>query len=338
MQKILITGGAGYIGSHAVKLFLEKGYDVSVLDNFFTSNKDALTALQDLGSLQVFEADLRDSEATNKVFSENKFDAVLHFGALCSVGDSMKTPELYFENNVCGSLNLLKAMHTGGGNSQNKVEKLIFSSTCATYGESQYLPIDENHPQNPTNPYGESKLLVEKMVKWFAKIYDLKFVIFRYFNVCGASTDGLVGDAKNPSPHLVQNVVRGALNIEPFNLTCSTEFDTPDGSPIRDYVDVRDLVDAHFKAYEYLANGGQSDYINLGTGKGFSVLEIVKQVEDILGVEMPRNSAEIRPGEYAAVYADYTKAKQKLNWEPTKTLKDSVESLVKWYKSHPKGY
>jgi UDP-glucose 4-epimerase len=243
----------------------------------------------------------------------------------------MENPSLYFRNNVVGSLNLLESMDI------YKCNKLIFSSSCVVYGEGQYLPIDEKHPKEPTNPYGESKLIVEKMINWFITQKNLRAVCLRYFNPCGASTDGLMGDAKKPSVHLIQNIVRGALNIEPFKLT-APKVDTPDGSPIRDYIDINDLVDAHWKALSYLNDGGKSDVFNLGTGKGVSVLEAVQAVEKILKVNIPLENGETRKGEYAAVYADYDKARNVLGWEPSTPIIKSVENMVKWYSSHPQGY
>ncbi|MFC1722463.1 UDP-glucose 4-epimerase GalE [Patescibacteria group bacterium] len=331
-KKVLITGGAGYIGSHAVREFLLKGYEVIVFDNLSRGHKNAIESLKKYGNLTFVEGDLTKLEDVKNLFSLIKeVDGVLHFAALCSVNESTEDPKLYFYNNVYGTMNILNEMV------ENNVNNLVFSSTCAVYGESQYLPIDEKHPTKPTNPYGESKCMVEKMLVNYSKAYGLNNVILRYFNVCGAADDGNIGDAKNPSVHLMQNAVRGALNIEPFKLTYP-EVDTKDLSPIRDYIDVQDLIDAHFKAFEYLTKGGKSNTFNLGTGKGNSVLEIVEKVEEKLKVDLPRETGQKREGEYAAVYADFKKAKEILNWEPKRNLEDSVNSLVTWYENHPKGY
>lgn len=324
-SKILITGGAGYIGSHAVLRCIKEGHEVIVIDNLSTGHQATIETLKKQGHIKFYKADLKSFEEINKVFEKEKnIECVLHFAALCSVGESVQYPEKYFENNVTGSINLLKAMRKAG------ITKLVFSSTCAVYGESQYLPVDENHPTNPTNPYGETKLMIEKILKSYEQPYDFNYVALRYFNVCGASKTGIIGDAKNPSPHLMQNAVKGALGKSDFQLTYS-QVNTPDKSPIRDYVDVNDLIDAHHKAYKYLTQNKQSQTINLGTGKGFSVLEIVEKVEEILETKLPRNKGETREGEYAAVYANYNKAKEILNWEPKTTLEESVHSLVKWY-------
>lgn len=330
-KNILIPGGAGYIGSHTAKLFLQKGFNVTILDNLTTGYAGAIEALKKYGSVKFLQGDLKNKSDLKVAFDSEKFDAVIHFAALLSVNDSMLNPASYFDNNVCGTLNLLEEML------KHQVSHIVFSSTCATYGESQYLPVDENHPQIPTNPYGESKLMVEKILNWFSKLYGMHYVALRYFNVCGASEDGELGDSKSPSVHLVQNVVRGALGIEPFQLTCAT-VDTPDKTPIRDYVDVLDLAEAHFLAYEYLVKTHKSDVFNLGNGTGYSVLEIVNQVEKIVGVDIPKIQGDAREGEYASIYADISKAREILGWEPKISLQQSVNNLVNWYKNHPKGF
>lgn len=327
MNSIIITGGAGYIVSHAVKLFFEKGFKVYVIDNLENGYQQPLDILKDYGELEFIKADLRNKEEFKKAFENIKADAVLHFAALCSVNESVEQPEKYFENNVIGTKNLLEVMKEHG------IKNIIFSSTCATYGETQYLPVDEKHPLAPTNPYGQTKLEAEKVIKESG----INYVILRYFNVCGADSQGVVGDSKKPSSLLVQNAVRGAMGIEEFKFTCP-EVDTPDKSPIRDYINVEDLVQAHFKAYEYLVKGGSSEIINLGTGVGSSVREIVKKVEEILGVTLKEKKGEQRKGEYAKIYADFSKAKKLLGWQPEKSLEQSIKSLEKWYKNFPNGY
>ena len=331
---ILVTGGAGYIGSHAVRLLLDKGEKVAVLDNLFRGYGEVIEVLQEKygkENLRFFKADLRNANDVDEVMKKVKPEVVMHFGALCLVNESMEMPGLYFENNVGGSLNLLEAMV------KNKIKNLVFSSTCAVYGENRYLPVDEKHPLSPTNPYGRSKLMVEQMIEWYAKVYDLNYVIFRYFNVAGASSDGLIGDSKRPSQLLVQNAVRGALGIEKFKLTCP-KVETKDGTPIRDYVNVEDLAEAHFLASKYLAGGGKSEVFNLGTGQGNSVLEVVEKVKEVTGISFEVGKGEERKGEYGAVYADINKVKKVLKWQPEKTLKDSVATLAKWYKRRPNGW
>ena len=325
-KKVLITGGAGYIGSHAVLHYLKKGYNVVVVDNLSRGFQGTIDVLKEFGNLKFYKTDLVDGGELSNIFSSEKgIDCVLHFAALCSVNESVKDPEKYYINNVTGSLNLLREIRN------NKIDKVVYSSSCAVYGESQYLPVDEMHPTNPTNPYGDTKRVIENILDEYSRAYGIKSAALRYFNVCGASEEGVIGDAKNPSPHLMQNAVRGALGIEEFKLTYS-EVDTPDRSPIRDYLDVTDLVDAHFLAHKYLGKSKGAHKFNLGTGKGNSVLEIVEKVEEITETKLPREIGEKREGEYAAVFADYKKAKKELGWEPKRGLEDSVNTLIKWYR------
>lgn len=332
MKKILVTGAGGYIGSVATSLLLEKGYEVVAVDNFSTGYKAPLSYLQKKygnEKLTLYEVDLRGF--FSHIFKEQEIDIVLHYAAACSVNESMHKPEHYFSNNTCATQRLLFTMLDHG------VKKIVFSSTCAVYGEAEYVPLDEGHPTHPANPYGESKLMSEKIISWYGKLKGLQYVILRYFNVCGATDDGAIGDSKHPSPHLMQNVVRGALGIEPFELTCG-KFDTPDGTPIRDYVNVVDLADAHIRAIEYLAKGGGSEIINLGTGTGNSVKEIVSKVSEVTGVTIPLPEGTPRAGEYATMIASTQKAKEVLGWVPTHTLEDSAQSMMKWYKEKPQGW
>jgi UDP-glucose 4-epimerase len=331
---ILITGGAGYIGSHAAMVALEAGETVAIVDSLVRGWKelvDELTKKYGEEKVKFYQIDLKNREEIERVMEEVKPTGVMHFGALCLVNESMEKPELYFENNVGGTLNLLVAMEKAG------VKNLVFSSTCAVYGETQYLPVDEKHATNPVNPYGESKLLAEKEIKWFGALKGINYVIFRYFNVAGAADDGSIGDSKKPSQLLMQNAVRGALGIEPFSLTCPS-VPTRDGTPVRDYIHVVDLAGAHVKALKYLADGGSSEIINLGTGKGNTVLEIVEAVKKGTGVDFEVGKAEPRKGEYAEIYANNTKAKEVLGWEPQRGIDKAVESLVTWYKNRPQGW
>jgi UDP-glucose 4-epimerase len=332
MKKILVTGGGGYIGSIAVYLLLKKGYGVVVLDNLSTGYEGPLKHFKSKykEKFNYYIQDIR--EPLDKVFKKEKgIDAVLHYAASCLVNESMENPGKYFKNNVCGSLNLLSAMQNAN------IENIVFSSTCAVYGEAEYVPVDEKHPTNPSNPYGESKRMIEKMIEWYGRLNKLNYVVLRYFNVCGATDDGSVGDSKDPSVLLMQNAVRGALGIEKFYLTCP-KVDTPDGTPIRDYINVVDLNEAHIKALEYLMDKGESEIINLGTGGGNSVLEVVDKVQDITGEKFDFDEGEARKGEYAKMVADISKAKKVLGWKPKRSIEDSVKSLVKWYNTHPKGW
>lgn len=330
MSTILVTGGGGYIGSHAVKQLLQENHTVVVFDSFVRGYREPLEKLQQYGDLTVVEGDLLDEKAVNGVFDAHTIDSVMHFAALCLVDESMREPEKYFSNNVIGSYHLLEAMRT------HNVNKLVFSSTCAVYGEPESLPVDEMHTRNPVNPYGLSKKMVEDMIIWYGQLHSLRYAILRYFNVCGADSDGEIGDSKKPSQLLVQNVVRGALGIEEFKMTCPT-VDTPDGTPIRDYIDVEDLVSAHIKALAYL-NDNDALVCNLGNGKGWSVKEIVTTVQKELDADFPVEQGATRKGEYAQVYADTTKSRDVLDWQPEKSLTESIQSLARWYKAYPNGY
>jgi UDP-glucose 4-epimerase len=333
MTKILITGAGGYIGSVATYLLLQNNFSVVALDNFSTGYRNPLQLLQKKfgrDKLIIHDTDLRNN--LTEIFEREKdTKAVLHYAASCSVNESMEDPGKYYNNNVAGSINLINTMVAHG------INNLVFSSTCAVYGEAEYVPVDEKHPTSPANPYGHSKRMVEEIIDWFGKLTDLNFVILRYFNVCGASDDGLVGDSKKPSSLLVQNAVRGAMGIEKFYLTCP-EVNTPDKTPIRDYINVVDLNEAHLKAVKFLLGGGESQIINLGTGSGNSVLEVVETVEKITGKKLSKEKTEARKGEYAEMIADISKAEKILKWEPKREIKDSVNSLVKWYKAHPQGW
>jgi UDP-glucose 4-epimerase len=333
MRKVCITGAGGYIGSVATHLFLSQGYEVVAVDNFTTGYKRPLEVLQDKfgkEKLSFYEANLTD-DLSGILIKEKGIDAVIHYAASCSVDESMNNPAKYFSNNTCATHNFIHQIVEAG------IKYLVFSSTCAVYGEAEYMPIDEKHPTNPANPYGESKKMSEKIISWYGRLKGLNYVILRYFNVCGATDDGLIGDAKKPSVHLMQNAVRGALSLEKFSLTCS-KFNTQDGSPIRDYVNVVDLNEAHLQALEYLQKGGKSEIINIGTGSGNSVLEIVQTVQNITGKKFDVGQAKARQGEYAKMVASIDKAKNIIGWQPKRSIKDSVQSLVKWYKGLPGGW
>jgi len=330
--KILVTGAGGYIGSVASYTLLQKGYEVIGFDNFSTGYKGPLKLLAEKfpQTFRYYEGDLRTN--IKQVFEkEAGIQAVLHYAASCLVDESMKNPFKYFDNNIGGTNSLLQAM------TEAKVINIIFSSTCAVYGEAQYMPLDEKHPLNPSQPYGVSKMMVEEIIKWYGKLKGLHYMILRYFNVCGASDDGVIGDSKRPSSLLVQNAVRGALGIEAFKLTCP-QVDTPDKTPIRDYVNVVDLNEAHIKALEYIFNGGASEIVNLGTGSGNSVLEIVNKVQEVCKVKFEIGKSTPREGDDAKKIANIDKAKSVLGWVPERTMQDSVLALVRWYKTHPNGW
>jgi len=329
---ILVTGAGGYIGSVATYIFLQKGYSVVAVDNFCTGYRQPLEEMQKKfgkDALTVYEIDLKQ---ISTVFEKEKhIDIVVHYAASCLVDESVKNPYKYFDNNVGGTNSLLKAMIDA------EVLKLVFSSTCAVYGEAQYMPLDEQHPLAPSQPYGASKQMAERIIMWYSQIKKMQYVILRYFNVCGATDDGLIGDSKKPSTLLMQNAVRGALKIEPFALTCP-EVDTPDKTPIRDYVNVVDLNEAHLQALEYLIAEKPNEIINLGTGSGNSVLEIISQVKKTTGAIFEIGKSAPRQGDDAKKIANITKAKQVLGWEPKRSIADSVNALVKWYTNHPTGW
>lgn len=330
---ILVTGAGGYIGSITTYQLLQKGFEVIALDNFSRGYQKPLEILQEKygkKKLRFYQYNLQD-DLSHLFKKEKNIQAVIHFAAYCLVDESMKDPQKYFSNNVCGTQNLLASLL------EQKINKIVFSSTCAVYGEAKYVPVDENHPTQPANPYGESKKITEQILNWYGKLANLNYVILRYFNVCGASEDSLIGDSKKPSVLLVQNAVRGALGIEPFFLTCP-EVKTKDKTPIRDYINVVDLANAHIKAIEYLNNGGKSEIFNLGTGKGNSVLEIINKVEKATNYKFDLKKTTPREGEYDTMIASIKKAKKVLNWQPEYNIEDSINSLVKWYKSHPKGW
>ncbi len=335
-KKILVTGGGGYIGSITSDLLLKNGFDVAVLDNFSRGYETPLVFLKDkYGSERLSWKNLDlTTDNLEKFFEEVKPDAILHCAALCNVGESWENPALYFRNNIFGVQRLADAAI------KTNIKNIVFSSTCAVYGDAQYLPIDEKHPlANPSSPYGATKKMCEEILNWYAKVDLLNYVFLRYFNVTGASDDGEVGDSKNPSFHLIQNAIRGALGIDKFELNFAA-VDTPDGSPIRDYLNVVDLANAHMRSLNYLLEDqGKNEVFNLGTGAGNSVLEIIKLVKERTGIDFQiGEAASRRKGEADKMIADISKAKKILGWEPKHSLDDSIQTLVKWYKLHPKGW
>jgi UDP-glucose 4-epimerase len=281
--------------------------------------------------LHFYETDIRTG--INDVFDkEPQIEAVIHYAAFCNVGESEKFPEMYFDNNISSTLALLQAME------KHNVRKLVFSSTCSLYGEPKTEVLDESLPVDPTShPYGESKYMAERIINWYAKIHGFTYIILRYFNVCGATDDGLIGDSKKPSFHLMQNAVRGALGIDEFFLNF-TPVNTPDGSPIRDYVNVVDLNNAHVLAVEALDGLTQPEIFNLGTGTGNSVLEIIKTVEEKTGKKLEMKEGERRKGDVSKAVASNAKISKMLGWKPTHSIEASVESLIKWYTAHPHGW
>lgn len=332
-RRILVTGAGGYIGSVSLYSLLKKGYEVIAIDNFSTGYKQPLEILQkEFGSksLRIYQINLMDN--LDKIFCKEDIDTVIHYAASCNIDESVQNPDKYYENNVLSTLNLISTMI------KYDVKKIINSSTCAIYGNARYLPVDENHAINPGNPYGASKRIAEKLIEYHGELKKIRYLIFRYFNVTGASEDGLFGDSKKPSSLLIQNAVRSALNIQPFYVTCS-KVDTPDQTPIRDFINVVDLAEAHIKGINYLDNGGKSEIVNLGTGTGNSVLEVIKTVQTLTRAKYNIIYAQKpRLGEYVKMISSVSKAKKVLEWMPKRKINDSITSLLSWYKTHPNGW
>ena len=323
---ILITGAAGYIGSHTALKFLEKDNEIVIFDNLETGHIETIETLKNLGKVHFIKGDLKNKADIDNVFEQYEIETVLHFAAYALVEESVKNPKKYYQNNVIGTLNLLNSML------ENNVMKIVFSSTCATYGEPKYLPIDENHPQNPVNPYGQTKLTVEKILKDYDRAYNLKSIILRYFNVAGCDDKIIIGEWHNPETHLIPNVLKAAVKEDYCFNIYGTDYDTPDGTCIRDYVNVNDLAEAHFLAFKYLNDENKSDIFNLGTESGQSVKEIFNTCQKVLNKEIEVNIAEKRDGDPAKLFANSQKARTILKWTPTHTIEDSIKTAYEWEK------
>ncbi|MDY3208318.1 UDP-glucose 4-epimerase GalE [Clostridium baratii] len=326
-MSILVCGGAGYIGSHMVADLLENGQDVVVLDNLEKGHKDAL-----LGG-KLYIGDLRDKEILNKIFTENDIEAVIDFAAYSLVGESMTEPLKYFNNNVYGTISLLEAMK------EHNVKYIVFSSTAATYGEPECVPILEDSKTIPTNAYGESKLLVEKILNWCDKAYGIKYTTLRYFNAAGAHINGKIGEDHSPETHLIPLILNVALGKRDEILIFGDDYNTKDGSCIRDYIHVSDLASAHSLALKRLMNGGESRIYNLGNGTGFSVKEMIDIARKVTGHEIPAKVAPRRAGDPAILIASSEKAMKELNWKPKfNSVETIIETAWNWHKNHPNGY
>lgn len=325
---ILVCGGAGYIGSHVVKLLAENNEEVVVIDNLETGHVDAVDerAILELG-------DLKDEEFLNRVFSKHKIDGVIDFAAFSLVGESVFEPLKYFENNFYGTLCLLKAMK------KYDINNIVFSSTAATYGEAENIPILETDKTEPTNPYGESKLAVEKMFKWAANAYGLKYTVLRYFNVAGAYPTGEIGEAHSCETHLIPIILQVALGQREKIGIYGDDYPTEDGTCIRDYIHVMDLADAHLLALNRLKNGGDSQIFNLGNGEGFSVKQVIEVARKITKHSIPAEVSPRRAGDPAKLVASSKKATEMLNWKPKyNKLEQIIESAWNWHKNNPNGY
>lgn len=321
---ILITGGAGYIGSHTAINFLNAGYDVVIFDNLETGHIETIETLKQIGHVSFEKGDLRNLDDLEKLFSKYDIEAVVHFAAFSLVGESVFNPAKYYRNNTCGTLNLLDAMI------KHDVKKIVFSSTCATYGEPEYTPIDEKHPQNPINPYGASKLMVERIMADYDIAYGLKSIKLRYFNVAGCDEKCRVGEWHNPETHLIPNILKSTFGKGQTFKIFGNDYNTPDGTCIRDYVNVEDLARAHRLALEYLNKENKSDVFNLGTEQGDSVKNIFDACEKVLDKKIPVEIAPRRAGDPAKLYADAQKAKTLLGWQPAKTIEHSIKTAYDW--------
>lgn len=325
---ILVCGGAGYIGSHVTRALIDSGEDVIVLDNLQTGHVDAVHE-----KAKLVLGDLRDDEFMERVFSENKIDGVIDFAAFSLVGESVSEPLKYFENNFYGTLCLLKAMR------KHNVNKIVFSSTAATYGEPENIPILETDKTFPTNPYGESKLAVEKMLKWCDKAYGIKYTALRYFNVAGAHSEGNIGEDHDPESHLIPIILQVALGKREHIGIFGDDYPTEDGTCIRDYIHVMDLADAHILALKRLNNGGDSAIFNLGNGEGFSVKQVIEVARKITRHAIPAVVSPRRAGDPAKLVATSAKAMKELNWTPKfDSLDKIIETAWNWHKNHPNGY
>ncbi|SNR92016.1 UDP-glucose 4-epimerase GalE [Desulfurobacterium atlanticum] len=318
-MKIVVTGGAGYIGSHTVKLLTEKNHEVLVIDNLYNGHQEAVK------DAQFIRCNIKDTDKLTEIFESFKPDAVIHFAAFIEVGESVKNPLSFYENNVSGTVSLLKAMEITG------VDKIIFSSTAAVYGNPVTVPIPETEPIKPINPYGQSKACVEKILNDLSTFKGLNYVSLRYFNAAGADPSGLIGESHNPETHLIPLILKTAKGEREKIYIFGTDYPTPDGTCVRDYIHVNDLADAHLLSLEYLMSGGKSAVFNCGYGKGYSVREIIDTVRKITGKDFRVEETDRRPGDPAVLIADPTNLKKTLNWKPKfDELDIIIKSAWRW--------
>lgn len=318
-MSILVAGGAGYIGSHVCKMLNQRGFDIVVYDNLSHGYKE----FAKWG--EFIPGDISDEKLLENVFKHYNIEAVMHFCAYIEVGESVIDPQKYYINNVSNTLTLLKVML------KNNVNKFIFSSTAAVYGMPERIPIKEDDPKNPINPYGRSKWMVEQILEDYDKSYGLKSIRFRYFNAAGADEDAEIGEAHNPETHLIPLILDAALGVREDIKIFGTDYDTKDGTCIRDFIHVNDLADAHIKGLEYLLDGGETDYFNLGSGEGYSVREVIETVKRVTKKDFKVVETEKRPGDPAYLIADSEKARSKLNWSPKYSLEEIIKTALKWH-------
>lgn len=328
-MSVLVLGGAGYIGSHTVDRLVDQGQDVVVVDSLVTGHRAAIN-----DKAKFYQGDLADQDFMRKVFTENpEIDAVIHFAAYSLVAESMKKPLKYFDNNTAGMVKLLEVMN------EFDIKNIVFSSTAATYGIPEKMPIMESDPQDPINPYGESKLMMEKIMRWADEAYGTKFVALRYFNVAGAKPDGSIGEDHGPETHLIPIVLQVAQGKRDKLQIFGDDYNTPDGTNVRDYVHPFDLADAHILAVDYLRKGNESNAFNLGSSTGFSNLEIVEAARKVTGKEIPAEIAPRRGGDPDSLIASSDKAREILGWKPQfDNIERIIETAWAWHSSHPNGY
>lgn len=326
-MSILVCGGAGYIGSHNVRLLQSRGEEPVVLDNLRTGHRAAVPA-----GVPLYVGDMRDPAQLDAIFARHKIEAVLHFAAWSLVGESVEQPLPYFNNNIHGMQVLLEAMLRHG------VDKIVFSSSAAVYGEPASVPIPEDTPLEPTNPYGESKHVMERMTHWAGRAHGIRAVVLRYFNVAGAWPDGSMGEDHRPESHLVPLILQVPLGLRPHITVFGDDYPTPDGTCIRDYLDVLELADAHCRALHYLRAGGASVVCNLGNGRGFSVREMIDAARLVTGKDIPIEIGPRRPGDPARLIAAPERARQVLGWTAHAPLESIIATAWAWHQSHPHGY
>ncbi len=324
---ILITGGAGYIGSHTAINFLNAGYEVVIFDNLENGHIETVNVLKQIGKVHFIKGDLRNIQDIEDVFKNYDIDTVIHFAGFIQVEESVKNPSKYYRNNIIGSLNLFDSMVS------NNVKKIVFSSTCAIYGEPVYTPLDENHPKKPINPYGKTKFMIEEILEDYDKAYDLKSIKLRYFNVAGADSQIRIGEWHEPETHLIPNILKSVFEKNNTFKIFGTDYNTPDGTCIRDYVNVGDMAMAHLQAYLYLKENMVSDVFNIGTENGVSVKEVFKIAEKITENHIDVEYEQRRSGDAAILYANAEKAKSILKWKSKKTIEDSIKTAYLWEKS-----
>ena len=325
---ILVCGGAGYIGSHAVHQLIARGAEVVIVDNLQTGHRGALHP-----QATFCEGDIRDAAALDRIFTERSIEAVIHFAANSLVGESMEQPLLYFNNNVYGMQVLLEAMVRHG------VDKIVFSSTAAVYGEPKRVPIREDDETNPTNAYGETKLTMEKMMKWVSRASGVRYVSLRYFNAAGALPDGSIGEDHKTETHLIPLILQVPTGRRDHITVYGDDYPTPDGTCLRDYIHVVDLADAHMRALDYLRRGGESDIFNLGSGSGFSVKEMIAAAEKATGKAIAVEIGARRAGDPAQLIASSEKARTVLGWQPQFTdVEEVIGTAWRWHAAHPHGY